>query len=208
MKNSIKHNYLELVDNFNNGDPFAFSKLWEKSKGMINFTKYFDPSGVRERKDFESIAMKGLLNGLINFDSTRGNIISWIRNQMEQEIVREIQKISRELPAFSMEIVKRGDDGDKLLFEERFFSQIVDGINYNSVEDPIEIFNYYVKLVEKKLKKFNPRVLQIFKIKIKNPKIMNKDIALQFGVSNTMISWYCMFIEETVTKMVAAGAFV
>ena len=205
MGNSIKHNYLDIVDQFNNGNKFAFKKIWEKARGMIRFEKYFDPSGARGREDFESIAMRGLLNGLRSFNPSRGNIISWIRNQMEQEIVREIQKIGRELPTNSIEIIERGGDGDKLLFEEKFFRQITAGISYTSVEYHVEVFNHYVSLVEKRLKKFNPNVLKIFRMKIKNPNIMHKDIAEMWGVSNTMISWWNMFIEETVMKMVAAG---
>lgn len=205
---NLEKQYLDLALKFSAGDQTAFNDLWELSKRMINFNKYFDPSRARNVDDFEAVARIGLLKALNKFEFGRGNIISWCRNIMEQEVIKEVKKISRELPTNSMETMQKGKDTDKMSFEEKFFEEIKDGLSYASVENPDIIFNFYVEIMEKKLSKaYNQKVVKIFKMCIEDPKIMVKEIAKELKISSTMVSWYKMCIQDVYNKLQVSGAF-
>ncbi len=189
--NNLEEEYLTLLFEFKKGNSRVFGEIWNKACRMIDYSKYFDPTGARGREDFEAIAMGGLLKGLESYDIDRGgNIISWLRTQMHQSILKELKKIT-----------------DKLTFEERFFREIKNGINYTPVDDPEELYRYYVELMENKLYKVNKRALEVFKIKIANPGIMHKEIAKLMNITSTRVSWLVLYIEKEYKKLKRAGVF-
>jgi len=206
--NNLEEEYLTLLFEFKKGNSRVFGEIWNKACRMIDYSKYFDPTGARGREDFEAIAMGGLLKGLESYDIDRGgNIISWLRTQMHQSILKELKKIGRELHPLNTDSSERGEDTDKLTFEERFFREIKNGINYTSVDDPEELYRYYVELMENKLYKVNKRALEVFKIKIANPGIMHKEIAKLMNITSTRVSWLVLYIENEYKKLKRAGVF-
>jgi len=202
-KKLTNQDYAELVNRFQNGDETVFGKLWSMARGLIDLQKYYDPTGVRCRSDFEAVLKIGLLKGLrkYSYKKGKGKIISFLRMSMEQELIKEIKKITKEFHTISMETKKRGEDGDKLLFEEKFFNQIKNKSVLEPINDGTDLFYFYVKEVEKKLSKGNPKVLKAFKMKLKDPSIMYSTIATELKVSNQMVSWYFFIISDIFEKV-------
>ena len=193
--------YLSLVQDFQNGNQKVFNKIWINAKGLVNLSKYYDPSGARDRSDFEAIAMRGLLKGQKSFNPDKGGkIISWMYNMMAQELNREVDTITRELSTLSMEVRDGGEEG--ITFEERYFKEIKNsGIRYKGFNDNDEAFKFLIKELEKKLSKKYYKVRLAFKMKLETEDIPFIEIAKKLKVSPSKVNWYFTEIYEEWVKV-------
>jgi len=195
-----------LVNQFLNGNSKAFEVLFKATVGMTGIRKYFDPTGIRTKEDFEQVARIGLNRAINTWDPKGGSsFLSWAKTLMTQSLIKEVKTIQRTSDVKmgnSMPFdAKANFEGEEIRYslEEVYYKEFLESGLY----EPEFNQDLYLKIcaeVEKRIS-HNIRLKKVFELKTTFPDISRKTISKITGYSKPSISDYFNTINQTIQEV-------
>lgn len=195
---SDEEQYHQWIDEFKRGNSYAFDKIWVKAKHLINFSKYYDPSGARSREDFEAIARAkcfiSLFGDGVVWEPNKGyTVISWIRNCMLRAILREVKTIKKEVRCYSLDLLS--EDG---LHE----STLKDTASQHDNLEDTEQIQLYCYSIHAKLSANYKKAKNAYHLRLAFPNISVKTISGILKVSKAQCYLYLAIVKKTAQEVI------
>ncbi len=195
-----------LVNEFLDGNNQAFESLFRATVGMTGIRKYFDPTGIRTREDFEQVAKIGLSRAIDTWDSKGGSsFLSWAKTLMTQSLIREVKTIQRTSDVkmgnpmpFDSKADFNGEE-TRYSLEEVYYKEFLESGLYEP-EFNEELFIKICSEVEKKIS-HNIRLRKVFELKVTFPDMSRNTISKITGYSKPSISDYFNTINKTIQEV-------
>jgi len=195
-----------LISEFNSGNHKAFEDLFKATVGMTGIQKYFDPTGIRTKEDFEQVARIGLHRAIDTWDSKAGSsFLSWAKTLMSQSLIREVKSIQRGSDVKmgnSISFNTKADfDGEETQYsiEEVYYKEFLQSGLYEP-EFNEDLYLQICAEVEEKLS-HNIRLKKVFELKIMFPDMSRKTISKITGYSKPSISSYFNTINQLIQEV-------
>jgi len=196
----------DLAHRYHNGDSQAFDILFNKTVGMVKVNKYYDPTGARTKEDFIQATRIGLYKALGTWEKDKGStLISWIRNQMTQYLIREIKSIQRSSHTkmgtpMSIDGPSTFDGEEtKYTIEEVYYQEFLDSGIYQQEFDQ-DLYTKICVEVQERIKN-RRRVNRVFELKMAFPEMTRSTISKITGYSKPSISIYFDIINKAIREV-------
>lgn len=190
---------LELVLEYQRTkDSELFEYIWENTHRMVNIKKYYDPSGALDSEDFIQFARIGLWKALEKYKvEARAKPLSWISTLMEQNIIREVKRLSRALVTTSLDSAPRVVDGETRTVEEMIYKAIQLEYQDASQQWNEEVYNAIINRVYRRISD-NLKVAKCFQLKLAFPQMSRDLICKILKISRPAVGQYFKQIRTVV----------
>jgi DNA-directed RNA polymerase specialized sigma24 family protein len=178
----------ELARRAKKGDSRAFEKLWSATHNMVDHTKYFDPTGSRNKDDFLQVTRLGAWKAVNTWKEGGGSTIkSWLRTLMSQALTKELRILKRETPQVFTDLDQPLPDGSGTM-EQIIFERLASQDSYQPLKEfDSDLFDSIIAAVRKRIN-YNRVLVRCFDLRLEFPDMERKEMAKTLGISKPALS--------------------